>query len=410
MPAPGLMPGHTEKSSQSAAGRGLYWTDEARTDCLGLLFNPEYNMGYALDYFGAEVEQWFEKGWLAAGLRLIEFGGQEFYGDQDEARRNVAAFLRRREVPQERIAAALGSGGKVSVAAVYQALGVNHSSIDADEKYDAIFFDLNSFAPPMEWRSAFDFVNNEGTIEHLINPINGFQVAHELLKVGGVARHSIPLTGFRDHGLIYPTVKFYAQMLGYNRYELLRSDIFVKQSKMDLGDPRFRWLTEDGKPLANGIELTDAWLCLIYRKTRAAEFRVPFDHLNVTDTETLGERLSGTFSAYSRMRLTASQKRDPIGDAFERRIELVRRGDNVAFVAALLAIALNGAALVYTLEAPGSHSRIAFAIGLILAFVPAAVLTRFSPQTGRKALAARLAMRLLWFGSAAAFIYGCFSG
>jgi SAM-dependent methyltransferase len=367
-------------------------------------------MGYAPDYFGTEVEQWFQKGWLAAGLRLIEFGGQEFYGDQDEARRNAGAFLRWRNVPQDRITAALGSGGKVSVAAVYQAVGVNYSSIDVDEKYGAIFFDLNSFAPPMQWRSAFDFVNNEGTIEHLINPINGFQVAHELLKLGGVARHSIPLTGFRDHGLIYPTLKFYAQMLGYNRYEPLRSDVFVKQSELDRGDPPFRWLTEQGEPLANGTKLTDAWLCLIYRKTSAAEFRVPFDHLDVADAETLGERLSGTFSAYSGMRLTASQRRDPIGDAFERWIELVRRGDNVAFVAALLAIALNGAALVHSLGTPASHSRIAFAIGLILAFLPLAVLTRLSLQTGRKALVARLAMRLLWCGSAAAFIYGCFSG
>jgi SAM-dependent methyltransferase len=199
-------------------------------------------MGYAADYFSAEVDHWLNEGWLKPGSRLIEFGGQEFYCDRDEAGRHIEQFLRRRGMPEERIKAAIGTNEKLSIAAVYRALGIDYSSIDVDGKYGSTFFDLNSFAPPLEWRAAFDFVNNEGTIEHLVNPVNGFQVAHELLKVGGIARHSIPLTGHREHGLVYPTIKFYTLIVGQNHYHLLRSDISIKQSELDFVDPRFRIL------------------------------------------------------------------------------------------------------------------------------------------------------------------------
>jgi hypothetical protein len=35
-------------------------------------------------------------------------------------------------------------------------------------------------------------VNNEGTVEHFANPMNDFQVAHEIAKPGGVIRHNFP--------------------------------------------------------------------------------------------------------------------------------------------------------------------------------------------------------------------------
>jgi SAM-dependent methyltransferase len=284
-------------------------------------------MGYPADFFAAHVDTWIDAGWLPASGRLIDFGAQEFYCDQDQARGSSAAFLRRHGVPEDRITSAVGTDGKVSVAKIYRAIGIDYLAIDVDEAYGATFFDLNAFAPPIGWRAAFDFVNNEGTIEHLVNPINGFQVTHEVLKVGGVARHSIPLTGNMEHGFVYPTIKFYAHLLGQNRYELLRADVAVGQSEYAMTDQRFRLIdAQDGSPLpAKEAKISDVWLSLVYRKTAAAEFRVPFDHLNVADPEALGERLSGAFSAYSRARLTADGRRDPVGDAFERAAELQRR-------------------------------------------------------------------------------------
>jgi SAM-dependent methyltransferase len=110
-----------------------------------------------------------------------------------------------------------------SIANTYRALGVDYTSIDVDGQHGSTFFDLNTFALPPDWMGAFDMANNEGTIEHLINPINGFQVTHELLKPGGVARHSIPLSGHSEHGLLYPTRKFYDLLLRENGYEAIES-------------------------------------------------------------------------------------------------------------------------------------------------------------------------------------------
>lgn len=367
-------------------------------------------MGYSVDYFGVEVNAWLEAGWLRPGNRLIEFGGQEFNCDQDDARRHAEQFLRQRGLSEDRIKTAIGGNGRVSVAAIHRALDIDYFSIDVDNKYGATFFDLNTFAPPMEWRGTFDFVNNEGTIEHLVNPINGFQVAHELLKVGGVARHSIPLTGHRGHGLIYPTVKFYSCMLGENQYELLRLDIQVGQSDLDFADRRFRILMDDGKAPPDTMKLTDAWLFLVYRKTRPAEFRIPFDHLVVDLPEALGERLAGSYSAYSRMRLTASGKRDPIGDEFERQVELQRRDrrDPFALSTSVFAIGLNGVGLLISEGPPSAPNRVAFAVGVALAFLSTVIAnTNMSRQLRMRGRLARHGMRLLWLAAAAAFIAGC---
>jgi hypothetical protein len=281
-------------------------------------------MGYAADAFASSVANWLEKKWLPASGRIIEFGAQEFYCDQDEARSCTAKFLKSRGIDDETIRATLPADKPVSVAKIYRTLGIDYTAIDVDEAHGSLFYDLNTFAPPLSWREAFDFVNNEGTIEHLVNPINGFQVAHELLKVGGVAMHSIPLTGWRDHGIIYPTIKFYAYLIGSNRYEVLQSDIFIDQSELNFIDTRFSLLDSSGQPLRDigSVKLTDAWLRLAVRKTTAAEFRAPYDHLLVDDPSNLGAKLRVNFSAYSRARLAANAGRGSASNELERRLEL----------------------------------------------------------------------------------------
>jgi hypothetical protein len=230
-------------------------------------------MGYASHYFDSHVDTWLRRGWLPPGGRLVEFGAQEFNGDAAEARAGVAKFLRKQGKTEQEIARAVGNGTPL-VADIFRALGIDYTAVDVDGAFNSTFFDLNTHAPPLEWRDAFDFVNNEGTIEHLINPINAVLVAHELLKVGGAASHSMPLTGCRDHGLIYPTVKFWCNLMGENRYELLRADIFISESPLDFVDARFTLCESNGAPIADpgARKVTDAWLRLVYRKTQPCAF------------------------------------------------------------------------------------------------------------------------------------------
>jgi hypothetical protein len=236
-------------------------------------------MGYSTYYFSHSVERWLDAGWLKPGHHLMDFGAQEFYVDNEETRREIGVFLRRRELSQEAIDALLQDGPKVG--AIFAAFGVRYTAIDVDGAPGSKFFDLNTSAPPLYWRNAFDFVNNEGTIEHLVNPINGFQVAHEIAKVGAVIRHNFPLIGWHDHGFLYPTSKFYAHLIGDNGYELLRA-LAVLQESAPFDDPLFKQVWDialdgytDVKPT-----ITNLWGELVYRKTADRPFVIPVDHVD----------------------------------------------------------------------------------------------------------------------------------
>jgi SAM-dependent methyltransferase len=257
-------------------------------------------VGYSAEYFPAHVARWLDAGWLFPGARLIEFGAQEFYCDPGAAREQTGAFLRARGKSADEIAEAIGRSGKFPVASVYRALGIDYCAIDVDAAHGSTFFDLNTFAPPPGWAGAFDMVNNEGTIEHLINPINGFQVAHELLKPGGVARHSAPLTGCWDHGLFHPTSSFYLAMLNENRYELLDARAEV-QSARPWPDELFK--------LAAGAEIVDLWGAIVYRKQIDDGFRPPADHLRTAAAASIASRLAADWAAFSARRFNGDAPR-----------------------------------------------------------------------------------------------------
>jgi SAM-dependent methyltransferase len=250
----------------------------------------EYTVGYGAYYFPTHVARWLDEGWLFAGARLIEFGAQEFYCDPQAAREQTRTFLSARGKSPAEIEAAIGRSGAISVAAVYRALGIDYVAIDVDEAYGSTFFDLNTFAPPPEWVGAFDMVNNEGTIEHLINPINGFQVTHELLKQGGVARHSTPLAGLGDHGLFHATSGFYLAMLNENRYELL-------DARANFEPPR-PWDDQLFKA-AEPHDLPSVWGSIVYRKQIDEAFRPPADHLVTPRAGAIASRRAADWAAFS---------------------------------------------------------------------------------------------------------------
>ena len=250
-------------------------------------------MGYSATYFPSHVARWLDKGWLFPGARLIEFGAQEFYCDPQAARERTRAFLAARGKSAAEIDAAIGRSGPILVADVYRALGVEYVAIDVDGAYGSTFFDLNTFAPPPEWLGTFDMVNNEGTIEHLINPINGFQVTHELLKPGGVARHNVPLTGWQEHGLFHATSGFYLAMLNENRYELL-------EGHAD-GQPAKPWNDQLFKA-ARPYDVVDLWGLIIYRKQIDETFRPPADHLVTPHAGAIASRLAADWAAFSARR------------------------------------------------------------------------------------------------------------
>jgi hypothetical protein len=90
--------------------------------------------------------------------KIADFGLQEFHGDQAEARRVTAEFLRRYDVPDSQVEQICSPVRALSVADVYRALGHKYVAIDVQQAKTVHFFDLNCFAPPDAWCMSFDRV------------------------------------------------------------------------------------------------------------------------------------------------------------------------------------------------------------------------------------------------------------
>ena len=284
--------------------------DEARGQGLA-------RMGYTAAYFQHAVQHWFDEGWLRPGQRLIDFGAQEFFADAAAVRESVAAFLQqhgRELAPGE---------GLPGIQNVYEAVGLDYLSIDVDGAHGSTFFDLNTFAAPAEWRGAFDFVNNEGTIEHLANPLNGFHVAHDIAKVGGVIRHNFPLVGWAQHGFANLTPKFYAQLIGSNAYEVLMA-VATLSEPTPFNDSLFATCyaadRSDGLTTKSGIPVpaviapplvANIWGQLIYRKTHDGPFTMPVDHVEGSDAAAVRQRLVENYRLEAMGRLTAAGLKHP---------------------------------------------------------------------------------------------------
>jgi len=236
---------------------------------------------------------------------VVDFGSQEFTGAQHECLKDVADFLRRMGKSDESTESFLKAlpfpGG---VRNVYDFVGIEYLSLDVDERFGAAYFDLNSYEPAPSLRGRFDLVNNEGTIEHLVNPINGFQVAHELVKVGGVIRHSMPLCGWQDHGVMYPTQKFYAQLVTENVYDILESVVEINSVTKDFDFFQQKRSFYDLPSVdQTNFWTADVYLHLTYRKSKELVFKIPVDHLYFDTDRKVAQRIQGDFAAITCHRL-----------------------------------------------------------------------------------------------------------
>jgi SAM-dependent methyltransferase len=247
-------------------------------------------VAYSENYFSQRVRHWQAQGWLPQGGRLIDFGAQVLHGDPAVIRGELAT---------------LGiSLDRPTVADVYRALGVDYIAIDVDGSNGSLFFDLNTQAPPADWIGAFDMVNNEGTIEHLANPMNGLHVAHDLVKVGGVVCHSAPMVGHRKHGLFNPTPKMWSNLMLANRYQQLEALIDFQEDDPSFGYTDFTVRDRTGKHTSRATA-SNAWVHLAYRKTRDAPFAVPTDHLLFPLGQVVSADLSSNFERWAAARPVA---------------------------------------------------------------------------------------------------------
>ena len=171
-------------------------------------------------------------GLLAAGRNVLDLGSSNLYGATAE---DITAFVRRHN-PNPRAdldpwaqRLATGSGADASgqalnksfVGEMLEASGMGYDAIDIAIGHKTTIVDLNTKRLPEHMIGAYDTVLNCGTSEHILNQMNVFAALHAATRKGGMIMHLVPSMGFVDHGYFCYTSRFFFDLAGYNKYEVV---------------------------------------------------------------------------------------------------------------------------------------------------------------------------------------------
>jgi hypothetical protein len=92
------------------------------------------------------------------------------------------------------------------------------TAIDLHGTEQALHFDLNT---PVPLDLQYHIVLNTGTAEHVFNVYQVFKTVHERTHPGGLMIHTLPFTGFLDHGFFNFNPTFVADLAAANQYDLI---------------------------------------------------------------------------------------------------------------------------------------------------------------------------------------------
>lgn len=110
----------------------------------------------------------------------------------------------------------------------FVSLGVDHTSIDINEKDGAIFADLSKPITDITLLNQFDVVTNYGTSEHVDNQYNCFMNIHNLLKKGGLFIHVLPKVGhWEGHCEYFYEPRFYKKLSELSNYTIIKENTFT---------------------------------------------------------------------------------------------------------------------------------------------------------------------------------------
>jgi hypothetical protein len=115
---------------------------------------------------------------------------------------------------------------------VYEATGVNHTSIDLNGRDGALPLDLGN-PLPVDMNNKYDVITNYGTIEHVNNQYGCYLNVHNICKVGGIMIHGAPfINNWPNHCRYYYEAIFFeklAELCGYDiiRIEVLKTEFFT---------------------------------------------------------------------------------------------------------------------------------------------------------------------------------------
>ncbi|WP_315771191.1 MULTISPECIES: hypothetical protein [unclassified Bradyrhizobium] len=138
--------------------------------------------------------------------------------------------------------------------------------------------DLNFDKLPRSARKTFDVVLNFGTTEHIFNQWRCFELIHDALKVGGVAYHQLPASGYMDHGYFCYTPLFFNDLARANGYEI-KYLVVTHAGESRIDDLKIcslagETILKPPGPLGENNRVPALNIHVIMRKTIDAPFRV----------------------------------------------------------------------------------------------------------------------------------------
>ncbi len=267
-------------------------------------------MGYRANSIEHGLIRLIDQGVLFPGCSILEFGAQTLEGDLEEALTSLKKFALSLKVSNvEGLFSDISL--PIDMGHIFSLLEFKYHSIDVNNLYKSTFFDLNTQKVPISQLGQYDWVNNEGTTEHILNQLNGFRVAHDYCKVGGYISHSCPIIGWVDHGFVNLTPKFWAQLIGYNNYKIIDINLDVNTSDRPLPEWYSSWLKEPSKDFT----YPDVWLKCLLQKKEDKPFVTPLDHLETDRNGDIARRLQDMASIHGKTYFQGSHQ------FFERKAE-----------------------------------------------------------------------------------------
>jgi hypothetical protein len=243
-------------------------------------------MAYSLGLIG-QLAEWIDAGivpHLEQGDRIIELGDQMLNAGTPPD--PIITFIRkfRPDFDAGEIAAGLpvNSFGVTYAYEMWRRCGLDYLSYDVTEAPFSKVFDLNFHRVPNEDRQTAMIVTNIGTTEHVANQLNAFHSIHDLLKVGGVAIHSVPFAGMLNHSFFNYHPKFFFSLIVNNRYKL-REVVFNLPSSLGPdnnvydGDYLTSAATLHGSQWWAGIPLYSGVVNLVIERLYPDDFVPPVD-------------------------------------------------------------------------------------------------------------------------------------
>lgn len=180
----------------------------------------------------------------------------------------------------------------VSTKEFYNLLGLEYNVMDANGEYNSLIIDFNEdIQSKYNITEKFDLCTNLGTSEHLIGQANFFKNIHNTTKVNGIMLHVLPMEGYHGHCYFNYHPNFFYDLASSNQYEIKEFWYFSQRGSelfkhyngnnfypLNYNDSLISDLENLTKKNVYKNTLIDncSSICVIYKKTKDNEFKLPF--------------------------------------------------------------------------------------------------------------------------------------